>query len=62
MKTWVFSGKIWKVTFSSSQPDSRDTLLSGCPLSAHLIPKSSIVGTDKLSKIVTLKLKVAAGN
>lgn len=61
--TSVFNGKIWKVTFSSSQSDSSNTLLSGLStVPAHLTRKSGIVVTDKLSKAVTLKLKVATGN
>lgn len=61
--TFVFSGKIWKVTFYSSPRDSSNALLSGLSiLSAHLIPKSGIVMTDKLSEAVTLKLKVKTGN
>lgn len=61
--TFVFSGEIWKVAFSSPQPDSSNTLLSGLStVPAHLTPKSGIVVMDKLSEAVTLKLKVATGN
>ena len=59
--TFVFCRKIWKITFSSSWPDSKTTLLSGlCTVPAHLNPKRDIVAIDKLSKVITLK--VAIGN
>lgn len=50
--TFVFSGKIWKGTFSSLQPDSSNTLLSGLStVPVHLTPKSAIVVIGKLSKL-----------
>ena len=53
--------KIWKITFSSSWPDSKTTSFSGlCTVPAHLNPKRDIVAIDKLSKVNTLK--VAIGN